>query len=187
LIFKDAETRALYRDALARADCVVDAATDGRDALAKAFPSPPSLVITTSRFRSSTGTLCDISRRDPPTTGVPILVVTAAEPAERVERIAIDALVLSPRRLTRSSVKRDDSSRRSSVQCPFECDASRAARFSGSSVAIERTTSNRLREGAPAVHDDIATEVAAGAQLSVVRPRAEIRTASYWQPQRSPS
>ena len=42
----DAETRALYRDAFARVGCDVVEATDGRDALAKAFPSPPSLVIT---------------------------------------------------------------------------------------------------------------------------------------------
>lgn len=42
----DAESRALYRSAFALAGCDVVEATDGRDALAKVFASPPSLLLT---------------------------------------------------------------------------------------------------------------------------------------------
>jgi CheY-like chemotaxis protein len=70
---------------------------DGRDALAKAFPSPPSLVITELTLAFVNGyALCDILRRDPLTADVPILVVTAADPAERTERIGVDAFLLKP-------------------------------------------------------------------------------------------
>jgi len=93
----DADTRALYRDAFARAGCDVVEAADGRDAMAKAFRSPPSLVITELTLPFVNGyALCDILRRDPLTAGVPILVVTAAHPAERAERMAVDALLLKP-------------------------------------------------------------------------------------------
>jgi CheY-like chemotaxis protein len=93
----DAETRALYRDAFARAGCDVVEAADGRDALAKAFPTPPSLVITELTLPFVNGyALCDLLRRDPLTADVPILVVTADYPAERAERIGVDALLLKP-------------------------------------------------------------------------------------------
>jgi CheY-like chemotaxis protein len=93
----DAETRTLYRDAFARAGYNVVEATDGRDALAKALPSPPSLVITELTLPFVNGyALCEILRRDPLTAGVPILVVTAAHPAERVERSGVDALLFKP-------------------------------------------------------------------------------------------
>jgi CheY-like chemotaxis protein len=93
----DAETRTLYCQAFAAAGCDVVEATDGRDALAKAFPSPPSLVITELTLAFVNGyTLCDILRRDPLTAGVPILVVTAAHAAERVGGIGVDALLLKP-------------------------------------------------------------------------------------------
>ena len=93
----DAETRALYRDAFARVGCDVVEATDGRDALAKAFPSPPSLVITELMLPFVSGyALCDILRHDPLTAGVPILVVTAAHSAERTNGIGVDALLLKP-------------------------------------------------------------------------------------------
>lgn len=93
----DAETRALYREEFARAGCNVVEAADGRDALAKALPSPPSLVITELTLPFVNGyALCDILRRDPLTAGVPILVVTAAGSAGRPDDIGVDALVLKP-------------------------------------------------------------------------------------------
>jgi CheY-like chemotaxis protein len=92
----DAETRALYRDAFARVGCDVVEATDGRDALAKALASPPSLIITELTLPFVNGyALCDILRRDPLTAGVPILVVTAHY-AERADGIGVDALLLKP-------------------------------------------------------------------------------------------
>ena len=93
----DAETRALYRDAFMRAGCDVVEATDGRDALAKALPSPPSLVVTELTLPFVNGyALCDILRHDPLTAGVPILVVTGAHAAERAGGIGVDALLLKP-------------------------------------------------------------------------------------------
>jgi len=93
----DAETRALYRDAFARAGCDVVEAADGRDALAKAFPTPPSLVVTELTLPFVNGyALCDLLRRDPLTAGVPILVVTGAQSVERAEGIGVDALLIKP-------------------------------------------------------------------------------------------
>ena len=91
----DAETRAHYRDALSRAGCDVVEATDGRDALAKAFQSRPSLVVTELTLSFVNGyALCDILRHDPLTAGVAILVVTAA--AGGADGIGVDALLRKP-------------------------------------------------------------------------------------------
>lgn len=91
----DANTRARYRDAFTRAGCDVVEAIDGRDALAKALPSPPSLVVTELTLPFVNGrALCDILRRDPLTAGVPILVVTTGDAAERADGIHADALLL---------------------------------------------------------------------------------------------
>src|SRR5581483_1486101 len=93
----DAETRALYRGEFTRAGCDVVEAVDGRDALAKALPAPPSLVITELTLRFVDGyALCDILRHDPLTAGVPILVVTAPGSAARADGIDVDALLLKP-------------------------------------------------------------------------------------------
>jgi len=93
----DAETRAAFRDAFIRIGCEVVEATDGRDALAKALPCPPSLVITELTLPFVNGyALCDILRRDPLTAEVPILVVTSARSAGRPDEIGVDALVLKP-------------------------------------------------------------------------------------------
>lgn len=93
----DAETRALYREAFIRVGCDVVEATDGRDALAKALPRPPSLVITELTLPFVNGyALCDILRRDPLTAAVPILVVTSAHPAERAAGVYVDALLAKP-------------------------------------------------------------------------------------------
>jgi CheY-like chemotaxis protein len=93
----DADTRALYRDVFARVGCDVVEAADGRDALAKALPSPPSLVITELTLPFVNGyALCDILRHDPLTASVPIVVVTAPDCAERAEGIDVDALLLKP-------------------------------------------------------------------------------------------
>lgn len=93
----DAETRARYREAFIRVGCDVVEATDGRDALAKALPHPPSLVITELTLPFVNGyALCDILRRDPLTAAVPILVVTSADGAERADGIHVDALLRKP-------------------------------------------------------------------------------------------
>lgn len=97
IVDPDAETRALYRDAFIRVGCDVVEASDGRDALAKALPHPPSLVITELTLPFVNGyALCDILRRDPLTAAVPIVVVTSAHAAERADGIYVDALLRKP-------------------------------------------------------------------------------------------
>ena len=74
----DADTRALYREAFHSNGWDVVEVADGREALATALASPPALVVTEIRLPFLDGyALCDILRRDPATTAVPILVVTA--------------------------------------------------------------------------------------------------------------
>jgi PleD family two-component response regulator len=107
----DAETRALYREAFICAYCDVVEATDGRDALAKALPRPPSLVITELTLPFVNGyALCNILRHDPLTAAVPILVVTS--PTLRNGPMASPSMrcCSSRSRLKASSVKRDGSS-----------------------------------------------------------------------------
>lgn len=97
IVDPDAVTRALYRDAFTRIGCDVVEATDGRDALAKAFPRPPSLVITELTLPFVNGcALCDILRRDPLTAAVPILVVTSAHASRLVDGIHVDAMLRKP-------------------------------------------------------------------------------------------
>jgi CheY-like chemotaxis protein len=82
----------LYGDTLRLAGWDVCEATDGRDALTKAFAPVPSLVITELRLPFVDGlALCDIFRRDRATINVPILIITAeTRPAElnRAHRVA---------------------------------------------------------------------------------------------------
>ena len=96
----DAGTRARYREALVQAGCDVVEASDGRDALAKAFAESPSLVITELSLPFVNGyALCDILRRDPVTAAIPILVVAAEasqDRADRVERLGVDGVLLKP-------------------------------------------------------------------------------------------
>src|SRR5258706_309971 len=96
---QDADTRLLYRDGLFRGEDVVEA-TDGRDALAKAFVHVPSLVLTELRLPFVDGVeLCDILRRDVLTRFVPILVVTGdVRPAalERAQQAGADAVLVKP-------------------------------------------------------------------------------------------
>jgi CheY-like chemotaxis protein len=96
----DDDTRALYSQSFQLSGCHVVEASDGRDALAKALASPPSLVVTEVRLPFLSGyALCEILRRDRATAHVPILVVTAeARPAEmeRARKAGADIVVAKP-------------------------------------------------------------------------------------------
>jgi CheY-like chemotaxis protein len=84
----DEQTRAVYRESLTATGCDVVEASDGRDALAKAFVRPPALVVTEVALPFIDGyALCEILRRDRLTASVPILVVTA-EARERSQTCA---------------------------------------------------------------------------------------------------
>jgi CheY-like chemotaxis protein len=96
----DADTRALYREALRMAGCDVVEAADGRDALTKALVWPPAIVITELRLPLLNGfALCEILRRDRVTATVPIVVVTGetrdAE-LEHVHRIGGNSVIVKP-------------------------------------------------------------------------------------------
>ena len=96
----DADTRAMYRDALAIAGFEVVEAVDGREALVKALVHPPRLVITESRLAFIDGyALCGILRRDRATAAVPILVVTTeGHPAQigRARMAGADVVLVKP-------------------------------------------------------------------------------------------
>jgi DNA-binding response OmpR family regulator len=96
----DADTRALYRDSFTRAGCDVVEASDGRDALIKAFMHPPTLVITEIRLPFIDGyALCETLRRGRTTADIPILVVTSeANPADakRARQAGADAVLVKP-------------------------------------------------------------------------------------------
>jgi CheY-like chemotaxis protein len=96
----DADTRALYREAFHNSGWDVVEGADGREALAKALATPPALVVTEIRLPFLDGyALCDILRRDPATTAIPILVVTAdarvAGP-DGARRVGADAVLVKP-------------------------------------------------------------------------------------------
>lgn len=96
----DADTRAVYREALRMDGCDVVEAVDGRDALTKALVRPPAIVITELRLPVLSGlALCEILRRDRVTATVPIVVVTGeARSAElkHVHRIGANGVILKP-------------------------------------------------------------------------------------------
>jgi two-component system, chemotaxis family, chemotaxis protein CheY len=84
----DADTRALYQDALSVVGCEVIEASDGRDALTKALVEPPSLIITELSLPLVDGyALCEILHRDLATRAVPILVVTVEARSTELDRI----------------------------------------------------------------------------------------------------
>ena len=93
------DTRELYRQSFQLSGCHVVEASDGRDALAKALGSPPSLVVTEISLPFLDGyAFCEILRRDRTTADIPILVVTAAHPADmdRARRAGADVVVAKP-------------------------------------------------------------------------------------------
>src|SRR3954447_25959518 len=74
----DADTFDLYRQFLVPRRYIVEHATDGREALAKALTDPPDLVVTESSVPGLDGiTLCELLRSDPATRLLPIIVLTA--------------------------------------------------------------------------------------------------------------
>jgi len=96
----DADTRALYREAFHANGWDVVEGTDGREALAEALARPPALVVTEIRLPFLDGyALCDILRRDPATTAVPILVVTAeprVDGPDGARRVEANAVLVKP-------------------------------------------------------------------------------------------
>ena len=100
VVDSDDDTRAFYRHSFALLGCHVVEASDGRDALAKAFAQPLALVVTEIALPFVDGfALCRILRRDQATAQTPILVLTAeGRPAhvDRARRAGADTVMVKP-------------------------------------------------------------------------------------------
>jgi two-component system, cell cycle response regulator DivK len=100
LVDGNADTRALYREMFARVGCEVIEASDGREALAKAFTRAPTVVVTEMTLPFVDGyALCEILRRDRSTADVPIIAVTAdAIPSHinRARQAGADIVLVKP-------------------------------------------------------------------------------------------
>jgi two-component system chemotaxis response regulator CheY len=87
LVEPDDDTRLLYRQSLELIGCDVVEASDGRDALAKAFGQQLALIVTETRLAWIDGfALCEVLRRDAITRNIPILVLTGESPHGQIER-----------------------------------------------------------------------------------------------------
>src|SRR5581483_9714841 len=77
LVDRDTDTRRMYHQFLNIGQWLVDEASDGREALAKAIAMHPDVVVTETRLSGMSGyDLCSILRRDSATREIPIVVVT---------------------------------------------------------------------------------------------------------------
>jgi CheY-like chemotaxis protein len=90
----------MYAEYLRLSACDVDEAEDGREALAKAIARHPDVVVTETRLPGISGfDLCQLLRRDPSTTGIPIVFVTGDAfegDVRRAERAGADAVLTKP-------------------------------------------------------------------------------------------
>src|SRR5262245_11060234 len=84
----DPDTRSLYSALLTLVGWEAIEATDGRDALVKAFSESPALVITETRLPILDGyALCAVLRNDSATRRIPIVVVTTETRIPMLERV----------------------------------------------------------------------------------------------------
>jgi CheY-like chemotaxis protein len=100
LVDRDPDTRKMYAEYLRLWACDVDEAGDGREALAKAITRHPDVVVTETRLPGINGfDLCQLLRRDPSTTRIPIVFVTGDAfegDLRRAERSGADAVLTKP-------------------------------------------------------------------------------------------
>jgi len=100
LVDRDADTRQLYAAYLRQAQCRIEEAEDGREALAKAISRHPDIVVTETRLPGISGLdLCALLRNDSVTAAIPIVFVTGDAHAPDVERAAAagaDAVLIKP-------------------------------------------------------------------------------------------
>jgi CheY-like chemotaxis protein len=96
----DADTCELYREVFVQHGWAVSEASDGREALVRAFSEQPSIVVTELWLPFIDGvTLCRLLRRDALTTNIPIVVVTSETRdsyLQHAERAGANALLKKP-------------------------------------------------------------------------------------------
>src|SRR5438046_10017029 len=79
LVDRDADTRSMYAEYLRHAQCEIEEAADGREALAKAIARRPSVIVTETLLPGISGLeLCALLRGDSVTQSIPIIVVPGA-------------------------------------------------------------------------------------------------------------
>ena len=97
---RDRDSLDMYAEYLRNADCDVEEAEDGREALAKARSRHPQIIITETHLLAIDGfELCELLRSDDSTRAIPIIVVTAdVHPADiaRAERAGADVVLAKP-------------------------------------------------------------------------------------------
>jgi CheY-like chemotaxis protein len=82
------DTRSLYHEGLSAAGFLVTVAADGREALAQALATAPSVLVTEARLPFIDGaTLCTILRQETRTASIPLLVLTAETREEELHRL----------------------------------------------------------------------------------------------------
>jgi DNA-binding response OmpR family regulator len=100
IVDPDRDTRELYKTFLVPNRYVIEEASDGREALAKALTDPPDIVVTETRLSGVDGfDLCDLLRRDRETRNVPIVVLTGEIRAAQHDRARVagaDAVLVKP-------------------------------------------------------------------------------------------
>lgn len=134
----DDDTRSVFGESLKRAGCDVVDAADGRDALAKALSTRPTLVITETRLPVFDGyALCEVLRRDAATRAVPIIAVTTetrAAALDRARAAGVDAVLNKPVTADRllkeiqQLLERSDPSKRLDVGCAGRMSGERKRR-----------------------------------------------------------
>jgi CheY-like chemotaxis protein len=100
LVDQHTDTRALYREYLSRAGCLVEEAADGREALAKAIARRHDVVVSAARLPGIDGyQLCELLRRDELTMATPVIMVTGdgmVADIERARSAGADATLVKP-------------------------------------------------------------------------------------------
>ena len=187
------DTRELYRQSFQLSGCHVVEASDGRDALTKALVSPPSLVVTEISLPFLDGyALCEILRRDRTTADIPILVVTAAPPADmdRARRAGADIVVAKPttpdhlvslsRRLLDEvkDLRGHAAATEARAAAPSEISESALAHFGQRRRTVLVKAHSRFTTTTPATPPRLA-------DMPVVRPPARLRPKPYRRCQRS--
>jgi len=132
LVDRDDDTREMYAEYLTNAAITIQQAADGLDALAQATAHPPDLVVTETRLPGIDGyELCTLLRSDPRTHSIPIVVVTGdgyQVDVSHAQAAGADIVLIKPclpevlleemRRLTKSTSRRETSSRRTKPPMP---------------------------------------------------------------------
>ena len=100
LIDDEPDQNEMYRFALERAGFTVDEALDGADALTRARSMPPDLIVLDLRLPDIDGwEVCRALKADPHTSGIPVVILTAAPHptlAERAQAAGCAAHLLKP-------------------------------------------------------------------------------------------